>query len=233
MVSVAHKAGFTWLLLLCLGVIVSSLAKKSGTGGIVFVPYRPRGVSELRSEHGGAKRSAKLDPDSISKVERLGKTFRNHVRRLRNGSHGAELVFLVDSSASVGAKNFYNELKFVRKLLSDFTVSFSNTRVAVVTFSSPERVKVQVDHISRPSNRHHKCSLLGEELPNIEYSGGGTYTLGALLKAQVSRGFLSPSTRTHIIVHCPLGNAHSLFDVNIVHIFHLSACIHFWISVKY
>ena len=28
----------------------------------------------------------------------------------------AELVFLVDSSASVGSDNFYNEIKFIRKV---------------------------------------------------------------------------------------------------------------------
>ena len=40
----------------------------------------------------------------------------------------ADLVFLVDSSASVGATNFYNEIKFIRKLLADFTVSQNTTR---------------------------------------------------------------------------------------------------------
>ena len=41
----------------------------------------------------------------------------------------ADLVFLVDSSASVGAETFYNEIKFIRKLLADFTVSENTTRV--------------------------------------------------------------------------------------------------------
>ena len=45
-------------------------------------------------------------------------------------------MFLVDSSASVGADNFYNEVKFIRKLLADFTVSVNTTRVVVITYSS-------------------------------------------------------------------------------------------------
>lgn len=47
-----------------------------------------------------------------------------------------ELVFLIDASSSVGFDNFQSELKFVKKLLADFTVSFNQTRVAIVTFSS-------------------------------------------------------------------------------------------------
>ncbi len=55
-------------------------------------------------------------------------------------TYQVELVFLVDSSASVGAENFFNELKFVKKLLADFTVSTETARVAVITFSSKNRV---------------------------------------------------------------------------------------------
>lgn len=51
-----------------------------------------------------------------------------------------ELVFLVDASASVGAENFFNEIKFVKKLLADFAVSYNQTRVAVITFSSKSKV---------------------------------------------------------------------------------------------
>lgn len=42
-----------------------------------------------------------------------------------------------------------------------------------------------IDHVTQASQDNHKCSLLGQELPRIRYSGGGTYTLGALLEAQV------------------------------------------------
>lgn len=58
-----------------------------------------------------------------------------------------ELVFLVDSSASVGAENFFNEIKFVKKLLADFAVSYNQTRVAVVTFSSKNKVPGNSLHV--------------------------------------------------------------------------------------
>lgn len=52
-----------------------------------------------------------------SKVEHLGSILKRCVARLRNHPHQeVDLVFLVDSSASVGAENFYNEIKFIKKV---------------------------------------------------------------------------------------------------------------------
>lgn len=48
--------------------------------------------------------------------------------------------FLIDSSSSVGKTNFLSEIKFVKKMLGDFTVSLNHTRVAIVTFSSQGKV---------------------------------------------------------------------------------------------
>lgn len=94
-------------------------------------------------------------------------------------------MFLVDSSTSVGKYNFVEEIKFVKKLLSDFTVDENSTRVSVITFSSRERVIRHVDYLSDVQRFRHKCSLL-DDLKKIDYSGGGTYTLGALQEAKVN-----------------------------------------------
>nr|CAD7255735.1 unnamed protein product [Timema shepardi] len=118
-----------------------------------------------------------------SKVEMLGEALRKHVNSLKK-SKKVELVFLVDASASVGEGNFASELKFVQKLLADFTVSVNDTRVSVITFASKGQVIRHVDHITFPSAANHKCVLLHHELPTIHYTGGGTYTLGAVLEAQ-------------------------------------------------
>lgn len=120
-----------------------------------------------------------------SKVERLGRAFRSRVRRLRELSGRLELVFLVDESSSVGQTNFLNELKFVRKLLSDFPVVPTATRVAIVTFSSKNNVVARVDYISTSRAHQHKCALLSREIPAITYRGGGTYTKGAFQQAAV------------------------------------------------
>ena len=48
-------------------------------------------------------------------VDKLGSILKRRVTRLRQESE-IDLVFLVDSSASVGSQNFANEIKFVRKV---------------------------------------------------------------------------------------------------------------------
>ena len=97
-----------------------------------------------------------------------------------------ELVFLVDASSSVGFENFRSELNFVRKLLSDFTVEPSATRVAVVTFAGRRHIHRHIDQISKTEDNDQKCQLLNKQLSNVTYTGGGTYTRGALLEALVS-----------------------------------------------
>lgn len=119
-------------------------------------------------------------------MERLGRAFKRQVRRLRARSGRLELVFLVDESSSVGPANFASELRFVKKLLSDFPVVPAATRVAIVTFSSRSNVAPRVDYISRRRPQQHKCALLGREIPGIAYRGGGTYTKGAFQQAAVS-----------------------------------------------
>uniref|UniRef100_A0AAV2KL76 Sushi, von Willebrand factor type A, EGF and pentraxin domain-containing protein 1 n=1 Tax=Knipowitschia caucasica TaxID=637954 RepID=A0AAV2KL76_KNICA len=68
-------------------------------------------------------------------------------------------------------------------MLSDFPVSPENTRVALVTFSSKTHVVARVDHISAPKSNQHKCSLFNQEIPAINYRGGGTFTKGAFQRA--------------------------------------------------
>lgn len=125
------------------------------------------------------------------KVRYLGKVLKCYVESLRAfRNRQVELIFLIDSSSSIGEENFIDELKFVKKLLADFTVDQNNTRVSVVTFSSRELVIRHIDHLSNPDDDHHKCSLLdGLHKIGKGYKGGGTYTLGALSQANVSSYF--------------------------------------------
>lgn len=46
-----------------------------------------------------------------------------------------------------------------------------------------------IDDITEPSEQHNKCLLLNEQLMNIEYKGGETYTAGAFQKAKVNSIF--------------------------------------------
>ncbi|XP_038851181.1 sushi, von Willebrand factor type A, EGF and pentraxin domain-containing protein 1 [Salvelinus namaycush] len=142
-----------------------------------------------------------LSESAESKVERLGQAFKKNVRTLREKSGRLDLVFLVDESSSVGANNFLSELRFVRKLLSDFPVAPEDTRVALVTFSSKTHVVTRVDHVKAPKSHQHKCSLLNHEIPAITYRGGGTYTKGAFQRAaQILRHSRANATKVIFLI---------------------------------
>ncbi|XP_028973250.2 sushi, von Willebrand factor type A, EGF and pentraxin domain-containing protein 1 isoform X3 [Esox lucius] len=161
-------------------------------------------LSTLRSGSRPAPSSAlnlTLSESAESKVERLGQTFKKNVRTLWEKSARLDLVFLVDESSSVGANNFRSELRFVRKLLSDFPVAPEDTRVALVTFSSKTHVVTRVDHVTAPKRHQHKCSLINQEIPAITYRGGGTYTKGAFQQAaQILRHSRANATKVIFLI---------------------------------
>lgn len=74
-----------------------------------------------------------------SKVDVLGKLFKNNIDVFK-AYRQLDLIFLIDSSSSVGENNFKSEIKFVKKLLSDVTVDYNHTRIAIVVFSSKNYV---------------------------------------------------------------------------------------------
>ncbi|XP_046668707.1 sushi, von Willebrand factor type A, EGF and pentraxin domain-containing protein 1-like isoform X2 [Homalodisca vitripennis] len=129
-----------------------------------------------------------------SKVEVLGEVFKKHFDALiaAEKHHKVELVFLIDASSSVGSENFQSELEFVKKLLADFSVSYNDTRVALITFSSIGQVVREIDLMSHPNADLDKCSVLHH---HAQYTGGGTYTLGAMREAQAIFSHSRPGSR--------------------------------------
>lgn len=89
------------------------------------------GLFELNYTHAT---SAAID------IEQLGIILKSTINRVRQKHKKIDIVFLIDSSSSVGKTNFRNEIQFVVKFLSDFNVSYNYTRVAIVTFSSHEKI---------------------------------------------------------------------------------------------
>lgn len=185
-VSPARRRAMWPLVALCcwggLSLSLLSSAPQGRAGG------QPGALLRAPTFASPALESPPLPDTTESKVEKLGRAFKRQVRRLRARSGRLELVFLVDESSSVGPANFLSELRFVKKLLSDFPVVPAATRVAIVTFSSRSNVVPRVDYISRRRPQQHKCALLGREIPAIAYRGGGTYTKGAFQQAAVRRG---------------------------------------------
>lgn len=82
-------------------------------------------------------------------LDLMSNIFRKIVNKIKMKHKKIDMVFLVDASSSVGRENFGNEISFVKRLLSDFNVSFNYTRVALITFSSRSKI---VSLISLPIN---------------------------------------------------------------------------------
>lgn len=73
-------------------------------------------------------------------LDAMSKMFRKNMNKIKTKHKKIDMVFLVDSSSSVGKENFANEISFVKRLLTDFNVSFNYTRVALISFSSRSKI---------------------------------------------------------------------------------------------
>lgn len=93
----------------------------------------------------GDKKLQKIGKDRLenaifkSKIDVLGEVFKKNIESIKLSAR-LDIIFLIDASSSVGENNFKSELSFVKKLLSDITVDYNHTRVAIVTFSSSTNV---------------------------------------------------------------------------------------------
>ena len=82
-----------------------------------------RSIEAPQDEFGRAARRGRIDI--------LGLILKKRIAHLRRAGQ-TELVFLVDSSASVGSDNFYNEIKFIRKVPN---ISKSQKPLKLISFS--------------------------------------------------------------------------------------------------
>lgn len=131
-----------------------------------------------------------MKPIDRIKIALLANILRNRVHYMKVDAlkNPYELVFIIDSSKSVGDKNFTTMLGFVSLMMTDFTVDKDHVRVSVITYSSPSRVVTHINYL-RPNMRkgadlRNKCTLQND-MKNIPYDGGQTYTLGGFVEAQV------------------------------------------------
>ena len=122
-------------------------------------------------------------PDELNRqeIELTSQKFIRVLEKFQNKP--AEVVFVLDSSGSVGMANFGCEVQFVRHFSKLFSMSPETSRVAVVTYSSCDKIYNDVDYITSPVGKN-KCTLLGSDLPVVNYRDGGTCTVGGLRHAQ-------------------------------------------------
>ncbi|CAC5396123.1 COL6A [Mytilus coruscus] len=94
---------------------------------------------------------------------------------------GADLVFLVDNSGSVGSTNFQTTLKFMSDIVDGLDIGKDKFQVGVVTFHTPVKAEFNLDKYQ--SKKDIKNAIM-----SIKYEGGGTNT-GAAIKYLHSTSF--------------------------------------------
>ncbi|XP_012944165.2 collagen alpha-1(XII) chain [Aplysia californica] len=88
-----------------------------------------------------------------------------------------DLLFIIDSSGSLGADNFKKELHFVEELVGSFDVSSSEVRVAALTFSNDANVRFCFD-------KYNTADQVIQDIQNTPYIRGVTMTHTALKLAK-------------------------------------------------
>ena len=88
-------------------------------------------------------------------------------------TRGIDLIFILDSSGSVGASNFQNVRDFVANLVSQLEIGPDSTRVGLINFASSATVQFSL-------NTHQDSSSLLQAIAIVPFTGGGTNTAAAL-----------------------------------------------------
>ena len=81
----------------------------------------------------------------------------------------ADIVFLLDSSGSVGQTNFKKMLGFVRNVANSFNIGPADVQIGVDTFQTSHKAEFNLN--TYPDKQH---MLTG--INNIKYSSGSTHT---------------------------------------------------------
>lgn len=81
----------------------------------------------------------------------------------------ADIVFLLDSSGSVGSSNFQKMLKFVEGVAQDFNIGPNDVQIGVDTFSTSHKAEFHM-------NSHLDKQSLVSAISHIPYKSGSTHT---------------------------------------------------------
>jgi collagen type VI alpha len=79
------------------------------------------------------------------------------------------VVFLLDSSASVGSSNFRKQLDFVKKFANTFDIGPQNVQIGVETFAT-------TPHHQFFMNKYPSKSTLLNAIDHVPYQSGSTHT---------------------------------------------------------
>lgn len=92
----------------------------------------------------------------------------------------ADVLLLVDGSASITIRHFQQVRKFLKDLVSRFNVSEDGTNVALLQFSSPWETKIEFD-----LDKYKNAVDIKKHISSMKYQRGKTFLGDALRKARV------------------------------------------------
>lgn len=102
-----------------------------------------------------------------SEIELLSSTFKKTIKKIKEKYKKVDILFLIDASSSVGKVNFLNEISFVKRLLSDFNVSYNYTRTSLISFSSQGKIVSPLYFLRCPRNMNIAILAVSTYQPNI------------------------------------------------------------------
>ena len=88
-----------------------------------------------------------------------------------------DLGFILDSSGSIGRYSFDQTKSFVKDLTNYFTISQNSTRISVMSYATWSTLHIRFSRVF--GTRQDLYSAID----NIPYTGGGTNTHQALMRA--------------------------------------------------
>lgn len=94
----------------------------------------------------------------------------------------ADLVFLVDGSASIGLKNFQQIREFLMSVVKNFEIAPNKVRVGMVQFSDTPKTEFFL-------NTYEEKQEILDYIKNLPYKTGGTFT-GEALKFLLKNHFV-------------------------------------------
>ena len=92
----------------------------------------------------------------------------------------ADVAFIVDSSGSIGRRNWAKMLEFIKEMVKAFNVGADKTHIAVVAYSTNAKVEFKFDALTGPSVTEEGYGRL---IDRIRFQRGFTFIDKALLLA--------------------------------------------------
>ncbi|XP_052813417.1 uncharacterized protein LOC128240703 isoform X7 [Mya arenaria] len=130
-----------------------------------------------------------------------------------------DIVFILDSSGSVGQDNFYRVLNFTYSTIDGLDIDSGHFRVGVTTFSDSSRLDFNLNDFSNKQDIH-------DALTQVRYMYGNTHTAHALRRARLEMFQLAAGDRPdvpNVIVIITDGQSNINHEMTIPEARHLKA----------